>query len=179
VHVSGQIRIVYCGAVGGGHISCSDHAGPLGKVGTHTFHKTGQNQAPSSAATSRKVWCKDPRRWKRVVARKIRYVTSLMVTGRWSYVAWLFPIIRQRMEVSHPPLCTQFSSFVRTLENQSCHLWERAMYLKQSCGPARTGTSSGMCHEPLASIPASIHAVSTRGRPFSAGPRCVRTFARG
>ena len=78
-----------------------------------------------------------------------------------------------------PPTMPQFSSFVRTLENQSSHLWERALYLNQSCGPARTGTSSGMCGEPLASIPASIHAVSTRGRPFCAGPRCVRTFARG
>jgi hypothetical protein len=96
---------------------------------THVPQNWGQNQAPTSAATSRKVWCKEPRRWKRVVARKIRYVTSVMVTDRWSYVAWLFPIIWQRMEVSHPPLCTQFSAFVRTLENHICHLWERAMYL--------------------------------------------------
>jgi hypothetical protein len=35
------------------------------------------------------------------VAQTICYITSLMVAGRWLYVALLFPTIRQRTQVSH------------------------------------------------------------------------------
>jgi hypothetical protein len=100
--ISCQVSNVFCGAGGGVHPPSSARVGTLSKVGTHKFHKTRQIQVSRAAATCSKVCFCPSRRWRGDVARKIRNVTSLVVAGRWLYVAVRFPIIQQRMEVLQP-----------------------------------------------------------------------------
>ena len=49
---------------------------------------------------------------------KNRYLTSILVPGRWLYVAWLFPIVQQRKEVPHPPPLTKFGAFSQAIKTQ-------------------------------------------------------------
>jgi hypothetical protein len=63
VTLAAKFELCFCGAVCGLHTASSAGVGTLARVGTHTFHKTGPNQAARAAPTCAELPFSNTMRW--------------------------------------------------------------------------------------------------------------------